>query len=204
MNTAVIDVPQAKAREEVAAYRRLVRARHVEEDDLILRGYKVIASGKTVISLSETIKQGGFDETTGMPKLGVVKADEKILFCHYDWRQRLTFEWTMRRTRWGSSRVELADTTVISDNGLRVPSILCNRELQRNIYEAQVPIVPPALRPAHMGAYHILFEATWSLTRAPGRDPALIKYIGGDLWALVATWDMTELEQLVLLGRRPR
>lgn len=32
-------------------------------------------------------------------------------------------------------------------------------------------------------------------------DPALLKHIGGDLYAVLATWDLTELERSVLGGR---
>lgn len=33
-------------------------------------------------------------------------------------------------------------------------------------------------------------------------DPALLKHIGGDLYAVVATWDLTDLERAVLDGHR--
>jgi len=32
----------------------------------------------------------------------------------------------------------------------------------------------------------------------PPRDPALIRHIRGDLWAVLAVWDLTELERAVL------
>jgi hypothetical protein len=40
-----------------------------------------------------------------------------------------------------------------------------------------------------------------STPRPPG-DPALLRPIGGDLYAVEAVWDLTELEQLVLSQRR--
>jgi hypothetical protein len=33
------------------------------------------------------------------------------------------------------------------------------------------------------------------------RDPALLRHVRGDLWAVLATWDLTELERLVLTQR---
>lgn len=42
----------------------------------------------------------------------------------------------------------------------------------------------------------------WQRTpQPPGTDPALLKHVGGDLWAVLATWDLTPLEAAVL-GQR--
>jgi hypothetical protein len=63
-----------------------------------------------------------------------------------------------------------------------------------------VPPVPPGLQPKFgLGNYHILWEAEWEMV-AP-KDPALLKHIGGDLYAVLATWDLTEIERTVLAGR---
>jgi hypothetical protein len=71
-----------------------------------------------------------------------------------------------------------------------------------------VPIVPPKHRPAgeRFGNRLVLWEAddwTWSTPPAPPGDPALLRPLGGDIYAVEATWDLTPLEQLVLTGRRP-
>jgi hypothetical protein len=69
-----------------------------------------------------------------------------------------------------------------------------------------VPVVPPKHRPARgMGDRLVLWEVenwTWRSTPRPPGDPALLRPIGGDLYAVEAVWDLTELEQLVLSQRR--
>lgn len=45
----------------------------------------------------------------------------------------------------------------------------------------------------------ILWEAEWQAV--PPKDPALLRHLGGDLYAVVAVWDLTELERAVLGGR---
>ena len=71
----------------------------------------------------------------------------------------------------------------------------------RRPLRALVPTVPPRLRPAgNLDSYHVLFEPEWQGDPEPA-DPALLKHIGGDLWAVVATWDLTPLEAAVL-GQR--
>jgi hypothetical protein len=47
----------------------------------------------------------------------------------------------------------------------------------------------------------VLWEADWKVHPVPPGDPALLKHIGGDLYAVVAVWDLTPLEQAVLAAR---
>jgi len=56
---------------------------------------------------------------------------------------------------------------------------------------------------ANLSHYHILWEATWEQTNPPPpRDPALLRHIAGDLWVVMRTWDLTDLERAVLSARR--
>ena len=67
---------------------------------------------------------------------------------------------------------------------------------------AIVPNIPPALRPKRgLRLYTILWEAEWSADPTAPTDPALLRRLGGDLYILLATWDLTELERAVLGGR---
>src|SRR5207253_8584714 len=70
-------------------------------------------------------------------------------------------------------------------------------------HKAMVPIIPPHLRPADaLSNYYILSEAHWS--PEPPRDPFLLKRIDGFLFAVLAAWDLTEIERAVLgTIRRP-
>lgn len=66
--------------------------------------------------------------------------------------------------------------------------------------EGIVPIVPVHLRPKRaVGNYHILWEAEW--TKVVPRDPMLLRRITGDLWLVVAAWDLTEVERAALATR---
>lgn len=66
--------------------------------------------------------------------------------------------------------------------------------------QALVPMVPPALHPArHLRNYHIIWDAVW--IKEPPRDPLLVKHLAGFLYAIVAAWDLTPLEQAVMRGR---
>lgn len=66
-----------------------------------------------------------------------------------------------------------------------------------------VPPIPPRFRPRwpRLSQFHVLWEVEkW--TQVAPKDPALLKWIGGDLWSVHAAWDLTELERAVLSGGR--
>jgi len=64
-----------------------------------------------------------------------------------------------------------------------------------------VPLVPVHLRPKRgLANYHVLWEAEWE--RIVPRDPLLLRQIGrGDMWLVVAQWDLTEVERAALSAR---
>jgi len=79
-------------------------------------------------------------------------------------------------------------------------SVLPTARAAHRRYKAMVPPVPPKFRPStSLTNFHILWEAEWQ-QHAPV-DPALLRHIGGDLYAVLAIWDLTELERTVLMRR---
>ncbi len=70
-------------------------------------------------------------------------------------------------------------------------------------------MVPADKRPdkGQLHDWHILWEVDqWhdrSQTLTASRDPYLLKHVGGDLWAVLAEWDLTPLE-MAILEARPR
>lgn len=217
LTEAQISMPVAQAREKVAEYLRSVRERHNAEDEAILRGYRALAKGHTVIDLPKCIRLGGeFD--TGLPRLAIATASHQ-------------FVWVRRGSNWDANSRQSVSTGSVSfwpgnerdiahnrrkdiyrcprgtlSVGVPVPSGPQGRQWDGpwgGNYRAMVPHVPPALRPkASLDNYAILFEVeNWALDPSAPRDPALLKHIGGDLYAVLATWDLTPLEQSVLNGR---
>lgn len=190
MNLATLDVTRQQAAEAVIHYRRALKLHRNAEDEAILRGYNQVLKGRKLIQLSETIKAGGADEKY-RPRLAVMGAaelscfvaagqDGSVQFC-----PKSSFHWRLR----GRSISLPIDTLPQWRGGpWRVEA------------RSVVPTIPPQHRPPDaLSNYHILWEATW--TEVP-RDPALLRHLGGDLWAVLAVWDLTDLERAVLSGRR--
>lgn len=189
MDLTLIGQDAAAAKVAYRQYRQL-RMRS-SEDDQIMRAYRQAAKGTPLIKLSEAIALGGFD-AKHLPRLAVCRADFKWCECESGDGRLIFREWYGRTSYAIPPR---GKPKIIRFN---VPGASSKAPTSR----ATVPVIPPHLRPsAGLHNYTILWEAEWSLT-AP-KDPALLKHVGGDLYAVLAVWDLTEIERAVLAGRRP-
>lgn len=207
-----VTMPKTDARKKVAEYIRSVRDRHDAEDEAILRGYRALARGRTLIDLPAVIRASGVHDDNGLPRLAVATSSHEFVWVRRDPDGRTLFlpsHWRdvnpRRRKdvyRMPVGTLPAAEKRSVSeqvgdwwaphpwDGGMR----------------AMVPHVPPALRPAHsLDGYVTLFEVDrWERDPVPPVDPALLKHIGGDLYAVLAVWDLTDLERSVLAGRTRR
>lgn len=199
LDPIVMDVKEAKR--AFIEYRNAVRERHSNEDAEIMRGYKALAKGLQLIKLSEAVKAGGTLEhsyrvpwsserrVAQLPRIAVVRAHAKECWCEIEADGSLLFsdkEFVSSHARHNVRRFRAGT--------------LPERHQNRGRFKAMVPSVPPRFRPAPaLSNYHILFEAEWEAV--PPRDPALLKHIGGDLYAVLAVWDLTEIERAVLQQR---
>jgi hypothetical protein len=201
----VTSVDTETAKEKVQQYRAAVKQTRRAEDAAIASAYSIVARGKRVISLNETIRQGGFDDH-GRPRLAVSRADAQRCSVHTNDVEDLVFYDSRSRVPVYRMRTDVGQYHV------RIPWPRVDRKATvdthyRYDWDAMVPLVPPEHRPRQhkagagdpLASCHIVWEADWN--SAP-RDPALIRHIVGDLWTLLATWDLTELERLVIMGTR--
>lgn len=182
-----------------------------KEYEGLWRGYKAIAEGKQVLDLGQVIGAAGIQEDTLFPRLAVCRADAQKCRCSLDANGSAVFIDEALRWRRGAAtrRVILPANTLPQfvtrwdqNKGSQRyrPSGTLEREKWSPDAIALVPIVPPHLHPrAALSNYHILWDAVW--TPAPPKDPMLLRHLAGQLYAIVAHWDLTALEQAVLRGR---
>jgi hypothetical protein len=192
MSMAVVEVPvtREKARELMKAYRDH-RSAQTTEDRAIERAYREIASGRVLIRALDSIKAAGLDDQ-GRPKLAIVRADHKRVRLSIGPSSDATFQ-PMAFTKGNYWR---ADWRMTSHHAIAVPGLLHSQYLNA---EAVVPLIPVHLRPqTAIAAYHILWEADWE---AVPTDPMLLRRLGGDLWIVVAAWDLSEVERAVMASR---
>lgn len=190
MNVHQIKVDQTEARRRFQEYRAAVRRRHNAEDHEIMRVYRELARGRAVIDAAQAIQQAGVDEQ-GRPRLAIAKATAHRVYC--ETRQHL-IAFSDQPTRWGGVNFRATRSLF----RVPVPPDHRPRVGYQNL-RAIVPIVPPALRPDRLHLYHVLWEADWE---AAPVDPLLLRRIGGPLFAVVAAWDLTEVERLIITSSR--
>lgn len=210
MELATLNIPVGLAREKFAEYHKAVKERHNTEDEAIMRGYREIIRGRQVIDIVATIKAGGYRDDVKhpwdkhrsdliAPRLAVVRADALWCWLGIDAAGRVMFHG--RKDNFNNRPNTNAKRYVVRlPRGTAAEDIPYNQRPDHNV-RAMVPPVPPSLRPKDsLGNYHILWEAEWEAV-AP-IDPVLLKHIGGDLYAVLAMWDLTELERTVLARSR--
>lgn len=190
MNVQKIEVTRSKARE---LYRKYKQHQHYSEpiDHEIQRTYQLIAQGRVVIRAVQSVISAGLGED-GWPRLALANATHQSVTCHMEKDGRTVFH----KGGWGGERDRR--------NTFRVAAGVFVRQVPmkdwRETASAMVPLVPIHLRPKRgLQNYHILFEAIWK--RVPPRDPMLLRRIGGDLWLVVAAWDLTEVERAAMASR---
>lgn len=204
MDLKPIIMDRNAARRAFIEYREAFRKTHKAQDEEIMRGYRALAQGKQLISLTAAIQAAGIVEhkvkrwdgqsvTAYFPKLACIRADASTCFCDVLTDGAIVFK-SKEYTRAESQKVKLSAGTLPHTKPVHASA------------KAIVPIVPPQFRPPNsstLAGYHILFEAEWEMI--PPKDPALLKHIGGDLYAVLAVWDLTEVERhvLALFNRAP-
>lgn len=190
------EISKADARQAFLAYKRGILsetdATRKREYEALMRGYRAIARGQTVLDLHVAMRSAGLQADTHLPRLAICRADAKK--CHvlmrFDGGAQFGADarpgWMRSNTR---RRVEL-------------PAGIFDRRAREwnSDAEALVPIIPPQLRPkSDLGNYHIIWDAVWH--KAAPVDPLLVRHLQGSLYAIVAAWDLTPLERAVLMGR---
>jgi hypothetical protein len=190
METTTLEMDRDEAAKLFRKYREH-RAYSKPIDHEIERIYRYISQGKVVIRALESIKNAGCN-SRGLPKLAIARADARECYLSIYSNGEATMS-ALRSPRGNTAQSQFYKFPV--GTFARV-----NREYGWSA-TALVPHIPPDVRPARgLQNYAILWEAEW--TRQAPIDPMLLRRIGkGDMWLVVAAWDLTEVERGVLQDR---
>jgi len=172
------------------AYREHPRWSGNHEDERLRAGYRAMARGQQLISLTAAMRAAGLDER-GLPRLAICRSDSQWVYTHGVQEDgRAVF----RMDKVTGDRDERRRVRLAADTFPRP------RRVTWQTWAAMVPSVPPPLRPSRrLDDYFTMWDVNWQLV--PPEDPALLQHVGGDLYAVVAVWDLTPLERAVLSQR---
>lgn len=205
MDVPVIAMTPEEAQDKLDAWQAERHADQREVKEACIKGYEALAAGKTLIQLDAAIRGGGFFDS-GFPKLAIARADRREV--QFTWRphEAIAFYDTRQagaRGRGGSllrsiDMRRFHNITYLAGDGTRYGKWLDGY--------AQVPLLPAEHRPptGQLRDWFILWEVEqWyarSMDVEPDRDPMLLEHVAGQLYAVLAEWELTELERAVMAG----
>lgn len=189
MNVQVISLNREQARERFLEYRAALRRDHTKADEALMRGFRALAKGKAVLDLLGVMKTAGLD-TRGRPRLAIVRADAEQVYCNVFASGAACFSmdrWprdnhTRRNVSFRDGTFDVGHIKIVGSVSAR----------------AVAPPIPPRFRPMVLANYHVLWEAEWETVP---RDPILLRRLHSMLFAVLAQWDLTDLERAVLKGQ---
>lgn len=194
MDVSVMTMPVDKAKEAFDTYHQYLKAHKDDELKAIEKGYRVLSEGHGVLDLHTVMSEVGTGED-GLPKLAIVRAHATRVYVARHADGGATF--SEDRSPHPNARFSI---TRLPRDTFGSWTWADGTRPQRTTANAIVPLVPPQYRPKFgLHNYHLLFEAVWE--PVPPVDPFLLKHLGGALYAVLAEWDLTPLEQSVLKGR---
>ncbi len=207
------DARMKEAREKVLAAGRSLRSARSyksiieKEDEVLMESYRVMARGQRILNLGQVMREAGIGrEGKRLPLLAVAQADwpnvivsrerGHIIFYKDRW---VPYDHNKGRFKNGAIGIpdamfppELTNEPWRGQNNLP--------RLSQENFKALVPAIPVMLRPkGDLSGYHILWEAKWEHMAPP--DPLLLKHVSGLIYTVLAQWDLTPLEKMVLEGR---
>ena len=184
-----VKMEPAVARKHYLAYRALTAEQRTAEDDAIQKSYLELSRGHAILNARVAVEAAGYYED-GSPRIAFARADMREVFMNAGYG-RVSY----KRSRWW----------VYAERGSNL-EVRCSTGGSRSEASgvAVVPTIPPPYRPAKsLDRYWLMWEVPeggWQ--RVPPVDPALLKRINATTFVVLAVWDLTEVERMVLAGRR--
>lgn len=195
-----IKVPKEQAKEEWKKYCNVLKNRKEKYLQVMKDAYYQMKEGNELIDLYKIMKDVGLTENN-LPKLAIARADFKeCLFekqdegagafgCigkynQMDWSSRIQLPQNTFNIHWERSE---NNTWQIKDKSVKT----------------RTPIIPIELLPdGDLSNYYILWETNNWIPIPETKDPILLKRISENLFAILGSWEVTELEQSVIRGRK--
>lgn len=182
LDTAIRMEPDI-AKQHYLDYLHLKKEHRTAEDEEIQKSYLELSRGRAIINATEAVKVAGLDE----------KGRPRIAFC------RASAPFVHLRTRRGE--IEFLDKSGAEENYRSGRLIIpCSESTGWQRARTVVPPVPPAHRPdSRLDRYWIMWEVEdWEDVPS---DPALLRRLNQTTFSVLAVWDLTEVERMVLRGR---
>jgi hypothetical protein len=184
----VVTMPKEDALDRFKEYSAALRISRSQHDRMMKSVYGALSEGLGVINPRAAIIKAGVEEINHLPKLAICRADQAtVFFLRQHWQNEAFF------------------SSFSGKYLLRSNQAAQKARHHTQIVKATVPIIPPEHRPetGRLEEYSILWEVEkWEALPRPQRppgDPMLLKPLAQTgLYAVMAHWDVTDIEKMVL------
>jgi hypothetical protein len=195
MNIPTITMSKKDAQAKLLAYRAQLRKRSDAEYQAAVAGYQALVKGTPLVNISDVFAQAGLGADL-RPKLAIARADRRQVAVTIT-ASMLSFH-AFNRDSWRENGSETLWRRIMYQH----PD-----HTHATTGYALIPMIPADVRPRDaLDRCFVLWEVEhWAdrpVRSRPDRDPYLLKHIIGDLYAVIAEWDLTELERAIMQGRR--
>lgn len=199
---AKIKMPKEQAAEEWKKYVILLKTRKEKYLETMKKAHYEMKKGNELIDVYKIMQQAGLNEENE-PKLAIARADiNEVIFCKRDsGTGRFEMEEGWNRKGWKTD-VELPQNTFKIHWERKDGSSQASWNIKKEKIKTKVPIVPVELMPdGDLKNYHILWEPLEWQELPETKDPILLKRISQNLFVILGSWDLTELEQSIIRGQ---
>lgn len=196
-----ITLPKEQAREEWKKYCEVLKKRKENYLKVMKDAHYQMKEGRELIDVYKIMKEIGLNENN-QPRLAIARADLKqVYFVKQD---EGTGFFSEDKSTWG----DLKDNVALPQNTFDIhwerkagSESNASWNIKDKELGTKVPIVPVEILPdGNLKSYYILWETNEWEELPETKDPILLKRISENLFAILGTWDLTELEQSVIRG----
>ena len=208
MDVSLLTMPQDEAEKQVKALKEVFkRNKHIKQQEIytdMRRVYGHMQHGGKVIDIYQAFKNIDLDED-GNPKLAICRADGKQVHCVKNSDGSAIFS-INAIDRWATKgRKTLNDVELPPETFKWKPKnpevSISSWNILNPTIKTIVPLIPAPILIAEvkygLKNYHILWEVEKWIPEPP-IDPILLKQLTPNMFGVLATWDLTELERSII------
>lgn len=200
----VTKITMSKEEAEVAykEYLEVVKVRKEKQYEDLKKVYRAISKGYKVIDIFDAFKRTSSENN--QPKLAIVRADSRQAFFQKELGGAGVFsdgnlsDWNRQEK---VSDVRLPGETFSEWEMEDEARGRANWNIKERNIVTNVPLIPGHLLPeGKLENYYILFEVEEWNSVATTVDPYLLKRINANTFIVLAEWDVTDVEAVVMRG----
>lgn len=208
MNVELLTESRKKVEQELESLREIFKQDGKKRKETLYRDlqkvYGHLQHGKKIIDLFEAMKKGGLNQD-GDPKLAIARADLKQIYCHKNERGGCMFsQYESSWNRHKGTKIS-GDLTIPGGTFTWIIDTSSGwRKIKNERIKAPVPLIPCILLLKEVRLKIQNYYILWELEKwepLPPRDPILLIPLTPNLYGVIATWNLTELERAIIRGR---